>query len=343
MSPGRKVVCLYPFSPEVRAGLDRAVDGVRLVHAAPNTQAFVDSLEDPDVEALLASFAPADPRRTPRLRWVASVTAGVEEIVATAPWRSGITVTNGSGLHAVALAEYTLAGMLQHTQRVAERVAAQRERRWPEWSGPEWVRLAGTRLRGSTAAILGYGSVGREIGRILAACGVRVLAAKARPQDTHDAGFRLPGTGDPEAAIPERIVGFDGVGAIVREADFVVITVPLTERTRGLVDAAFLAEMRRTACLVNVGRGGHVDEAALDRALREGTIAGAVLDVFEDEPLPRHSPLWTAPNVIIAPHVAGAGGFEAFWPDAAALFAENLRRWVAGQPLLNVVDGARGY
>ena len=334
---------LFPFGPSDRSRIDAASPRFAVEHRDANTQEAIDALLDPDVEILLASHAPREPERLPRLRWIASVTSGVEEILVMHPERRNITVTNGSGLHVVAMGEYVLASLLQITQRVPLRVAHQRQRYWPEWRSPDWFEASGTRLRGATLVVVGYGSVGREIARLAAALGMHVIAVKARPSELVDPGFREPGTGDPDGTVPERIVGTDVLGDVLGLADFVAVAVPLTGRTQGLVDGAFLAKMRRTACLINVGRGGHADEDALLRALRAGTIAGAALDVFADEPLPPASPFWDLPNVIVTPHLAGVAGTEHFWSAAADLMAENLRRYAAGKPLINVIDLQRGY
>jgi phosphoglycerate dehydrogenase-like enzyme len=312
-------------------------------HRDANTQEAINALFDREVEILLASHAPSDPDRLPQLRWIASVTSGVEEILVMHPERRNITVTNGSGLHVVAMGEYVLASLLQITQRIPLRVAHQQKRYWPEWRSDGWFEASGTRLRGATVVVVGYGSVGREIARLATALGMRVIAVKARPSDLVDPGFREPGTGDPDGTVPQQIVGSDALGDVLGLADFVVIAVPLTDSTKGLVDAGFLAKMRKTAWLINVGRGGHADEDALLRALRTGTIAGAALDVFADEPLPASSPFWDLPNVIITPHLAGVAGTEHFWSAAADLMAENLRRYASGQPLINVIDQKRGY
>lgn len=338
-----RVLDLFPFGPEERGRLDAASPRLLIAHSDANTQEHIDSLTGQDIEVLLAGHAPTDPDRLPGLRWIGSVTAGVEEIMANHPERRGIVVTNGSGLHVVAMGEYALAAMLQISQRIPERLEAQRARYWPEWRSADWLAAAGTRLRGKTVGIVGYGSVGREIARLAKALGMRVLAVKARPTELADQGYREEGTGDPEGVIPERVVGFASIGDVLAASDMVIVSVPLTDRTRGLVDAAFLGRMRPTAWLLNLGRGGHVDEPALLGALRERRIAGAVLDVFKDEPLPASSPFWEVDNVIVTPHLAGVAGPDAFWPSAARLLAENLRRYAAGGPLLNVVDPARGY
>jgi D-2-hydroxyacid dehydrogenase (NADP+) len=338
-----RVLDLFPFGAEERARLDAVSPRLQIEHRDENTQEHIDTLADPHLEILLASHAPTEPSRLPGLRWIASVTAGVEEILVNHPERGGIVVTNGSGLHVVAMGEYVLAAMLQVSQRIPLRLDTQRARHWPEWRSDEWFHAAGTRLRGATVAVIGYGSVGREVSRLARGLGMRVLAVKARPSERADPGFREEGTGDPDGTIPDRLVGFESTGDVVAEADFVVVAVPLTERTRGLVNAGFLARMRPTAWLINVGRGGHADEAALLDALRERRIGGAILDVFADEPQQQSSAFWQLPNVIITPHLAGVAGPETFWPTAAYLLAENLRRYISEEPLLNVIDPARGY
>lgn len=337
------VLDLYPFGPAERAILDAAAPGVVIEHRDGNTQEYVDSIDDPAVEVLLASYGPQASDGLPGLRWIASVTSGVEEVLCHHPERRGIRVTNGSGLHVSAMAEYVMAAMLQVTQQVPLRLAYQQRRYSPAVGTVDFAVAAGTRLRGSALAIVGYGSVGREVARLARACGMRVLAAKARPAERVDPGYRVDGTGDPDGTIPERIVGFDRLHDVLGEADYVVVSVPLTPETTGMIDRDFLAAMRPTAWLVHVGRGGHTDEEALITALRDGSIAGAVIDVFAEEPLPPDSPFWTLPNVILTPHVAGVAGPAAFWPDAAALLAENLRRYAAGQALVNQIDPGRGY
>ncbi len=201
----------------------------------------------------------------------------------------------------------------------------------------------GRRLRGRTAAIIGYGSVGREVARLLDAFGVRVLALKSDPSRRVDQGWREPGTGDPEGVIPARIVGPESLGDIVSEADLVVLTLPSTARTRGLIDSAVLDAMRPDAWLINVGRGALVDEDALIKVLRAGRIGGAVLDVVSQEPLPPDHPLWDAPNCLVTPHVSGTGDRQALWHTTAIMFAENLRRYLSGEELLNRTSGSAGY
>ena len=336
-----RVRSVYPFSEADRAWLDALDPRVQLVHGGDDNAAWSAALEDPDVQILWSNYPPPNLDRVPRLHWLAMASAGVDTVAALDPWRLGITVTNGSGLHVVPMGEYVLAAALFASERIEARLARRAAHSWP--SRDERELLTGRRLRGRTAAIIGYGSVGREVARLLDAFGVRILALKADPSQRIDHGWREPGTGDPDGVIPARVVGPDSLGDIVSEADLVVLTLPATPRTRGIIDAAVLGAMRRDAWLVNVGRGALVNEDALVDALRAGHIGGAVLDVVSQEPLPPDHPLWEAPNCLVTPHVSGSGDRKALWHTTAILFAENLQRYLGGDELLNRTSGAAGY
>lgn len=289
------------------------------------------TLADDRLEVIVGARTPTDLTRVPALRWLQLRSAGVDHLAADPPWRKGITTTNARGVFAVPIAEY-VTGMLLRVRQPAAWARDQAAHRWPD--DPPLISI----LRGTTAVVVGYGSIGREIARQLTALGVRIVAVKARPDARHDDAYRVPGTGDPDGTIPERIVGLDGLAAAAREADAMVVTVPLTAASRGLVDAEVLAALPPTAWVVNTSRGALIDEPALLDALRGGRIAGAVLDVFVDEPLPADSPWWDAPNVIVTPHASGVT-----LRDFDALVVENVRRYLAGEPLLNRVDPERGY
>ena len=226
------------------------------------------------------------------------------------------------------------------SERLGARLAHQRAGRWDRETAVE--TLPGRRLRGRTAVIVGYGSLGREVARLLHALGIRIIAVKSDPTTRIDRGWREPGTGDPDGVLPERFVGSSDLREVVREADVVVLTLPATPRTMRIVDASILAAMRPDALLVNVGRGALVDQDALIEALADGRIT-AVLDVTDPEPLPDDSPLWTLPDTLVTPHISALGDVAALWHTAALLCAENLRRYVAGEPLLNVTSPTAGY
>lgn len=292
------------------------------------------ALIDPDVEVIVGSWAPADLARVPRLRWLQTRSAGVDHLASDPPWRHGVTVTNARGVFAIPIGEYVSGAILRINQPVGTWAADQAAHRWP----PDEDQQAARVVRGRTAVIVGYGSIGREVARQLAALGLLIVAIKPRPDERHDPSFRVPGTGDPDGSVPARIAGVDALAEAAGGADYLVLTLPLTPASRGIVSREILAALPARAWLINVSRGALVDEDALLEALREGRLGGAVLDVVGQEPLPAASPLWDAPNVTISPHVSGAT--DEYLDE---LVVENVRRYLAGEPLLNPVDPERGY
>jgi phosphoglycerate dehydrogenase-like enzyme len=279
------------------------------------------------------------PEQMPDLDWVQAHYAGVDGLItAGSPLLQKVKLTSASGIHATPMAEYALMMLLAFAHRVPQMAADQVRAHWP---GTHWADYAPSDLRGATLGILGYGSVGRETARMATAMGMRVLALKREPTQKTDTGWRIPGLGDPEGTLPKRYFSPEELPQLLAEADYVLLTLPLTAATRHFINRQSLAHMRRSAVLVNVGRGGLVDERALVEALQRGIIRGAGLDVFEEEPLPADSPLWGMPNVIITPHISGfsqAGDLRAM-----ELFAENMRRYLNGERLYNLVDISGGY
>ena len=251
-----------------------------------------------------------------RLRWISSTGAGVDHIMAARPLPNGVTVTRMVDVFGPAMAEYVLGYLLAAMLQVPRILAQQRERRWEPFSAEL--------LRGKTAVVVGLGSIGREVCRTLRAAGVRPI------------GVSRSGRAVDEA---DEVVPVDRLDDVLPRADFLVLVIPLTEESRGLIDARRLALLPRHARLVNIGRGAVVREADLVTALREGTIGGAILDVFEQEPLPAESPLWGMDNVIVTPHLSGPDEI----PVNAEKFLANYHRFRAGQPLDGVVDLDRGY
>ena len=259
----------------------------------------------------------------PALRWVHSPAAGVGSMLFPAMKASPVVLSNSRGMNAVAVAEHALMLMLAALRRVPEAVRAQSERRWiaNELSGlPS--------LRGRTLLVVGLGAIGREVARMASGLGMRVLGTRRE-------------TGDP---VPDGVAEAHGPSALpvlLPAADLVVLAAPLTAESRGMIGASELARMKPSAWLVNVARGRLVDERALIEALDRGVIAGAALDVFEHEPLPEASPLWSMPNVIVTPHVAGFR--NDYWDAATELFAANLRSYRSGETVANIVDKRAGY
>lgn len=275
----------------------------------------------------------------PRLRWIQAHSAGINRTLELPIWQKrDVIITTANGIHAVPMAEYALAMILAFRWRLRQMLQFQAQSKWPKG---RWDLFSRPELRGSTLGIVGYGAIGRELGRQGQALGMRVLAVNRSGQRRPFQGFQIPGVGDPEARIPAEIYPVERLHNMLPRCDYVVLLAPLTPETRHLFDAEVFASMQPNAFFLNLSRGGLVDEAALIEALRQDHIAGAGLDVFEEEPLPADSPLWQNENVIISPHVSG---FSPKYDDRASdLFAENLRRYLAGEPLLNLVDRERGY
>lgn len=319
--------------PETVARLRALSPTLDIVDVTADDTFDIDALADPAVEIIVGRRAPADLTRVPGLRWLQVGSAGVDHLAADPPWAKGILVTNGRGVFAVPIGEYVSGAILRINQPVGRWAADQASHQWPVHDEP-----VATVVRGRTAVLVGYGSIGREVARQLAALGLRILAVKPRPDVRADTSYRVPGTGDPDGSIPDRIVGVAALTEVAREADYLVLTLPLTPQSRHIVGADVLAALPATAWLINVSRGALVDEQALLEALRAGRLAGAVLDVVAEEPLPPDHPLWEAPDVTITPHVSGAT--SRFRDD---LVVENVRRYLAGEPLLNPVDPDRGY
>jgi phosphoglycerate dehydrogenase-like enzyme len=261
-------------------------------------------------------------RRAPRLRWLQTTSSGVGELVR----RLGIVddpivVTNAAGIHAVPLAEFCLFAMLYFARSWSRQAAEQRAH--------HWERCTIETLGGKTLGIVGYGAVGRMVAQLARPFGLRVLAVRrssGRPAESDDLA---------------EVSGSDGLEAVLQASDYVVLSLPHTPETVGLLDARRLQLLKSSAVLINIARGSVVDEPALIRALQTGQLAGAALDVVASEPLAPESPLWDLPNVIITPHsMSTAHDENARLTD---LFCDNLQRYLANQPLRNQIDKTRGY
>lgn len=249
------------------------------------------------------------------LRWVHTFSIGVDDPAYQAVIDRGITLTNGAGTQAMPIAQHVLLMMLHHVKGMANWEEAQRRH--------EWRRSPSDELTGKTVALLGVGGIGTEVARQARALRMRVVGLRRRQEPAEYVDELLPPGEE---------------GELCARADFLVICAPLTRQTKGIIGAAELARMKPAAYLINVARGPIVDERALIAALRERRIAGAALDVFEVEPLPPDSELWDLPNVVITPHCSPASPMHIV--RGTELFVEQLERYVAGTPLINVVDAA---
>lgn len=278
------------------------------------------------------------PGQAPRLRWMQVHWAGVDHLLNQPIWESQVMISNASGVHAINMGQYVMAQLLAWAHRVPRWLHYQHKAEWPDKRAEKFTP---DELRGRILGILGYGSIGREIARLAKPFGLKILVTKRDAKSLNDNEFTVPGTGDPQAELPDRIYPPEATKSMVAECDYVVITLPLTAKTHHLFDEELFKAMKPSAFLVNVGRGSIVDENALVKALKKGWIAGAGLDVFEVEPLPATSPLWGMENVIISPHTSGMT--PAYEERVFTLFLTNLRRYLAGEPPLNLVERERGY
>jgi phosphoglycerate dehydrogenase-like enzyme len=306
------------------------------------SQADPETADYAKTDVLYAGAPPRDLTRAPGLRWVQLHMAGVNTLAGHPLYtETAIPLTTTSGVHAATIAEYAVTMLLALAHRVPRMVEWQGRGGWPP-DEQRWPLFVPAEVRGATLGIIGYGSIGRELARIAkSAFAMTVLACKRDPSRRVDDGYRLPGTGDPEGTLPDEWLGPDQLDSLLGRSDLVVLCAPLTCETRGIIGARALAGMKPSAFFINVGRGASVDEAALARALRERQIAGAAVDVFDREPPPSGHPLYKVDNVIVSPHVSGF--LPSYDEKCSVLFAENLRRFLAGAPLLNLVDRARGY
>jgi len=253
--------------------------------------------------------------RAPKLRWVQNMGAGVEGfMVPELPRR--VRVTRVAGIFGPWMAEYVLGWCLWITQRTELFRAQQRERRWRQ-ADP-------LRLRGATLCVVGLGDIGRAIARAARGFGMRVVGVSRSGRKVAEA---------------ERVYKTRDIRKAVAGADYVALTVPLTEATRGLIGSGELAAMKPSAWLINIARGPVIDEAALLDALRGNRLGGAVLDVFDEEPLPQGHPLWELGNVVVTPHISGPSTSG----EIAPIFNDNLRRYRTGRALRFEIDRKRGY
>jgi phosphoglycerate dehydrogenase-like enzyme len=306
------------------------------------SQADADTADYSKVDVLYAGAPPRDLARAPALRWVQLHMAGVNALADHPLYtQTALPLTTTSGVHAATIAEYAVTMLLALAHRVPRMVEWQQRGGWPP-DERRWELFVPAEVRGATLGIIGYGSIGRELARIAkAAFGMTVLALKRDPSRRADDGYRLAGTGDPEGRLPDEWLGPRQLDALLAGSDAVVLCAPLTDETRGMMGERAFARMKPSAYFINVGRGASVDEAALASALRERRIAGAAVDVFAEEPPPAGHPLYALDNVIVSPHVSGF--LPSYDEKCSVLFAENLRRYLEGQPLLNLVDRGRGY
>jgi phosphoglycerate dehydrogenase-like enzyme len=280
-----------------------------------------------DAEIVIAwSIKPEQIAAAKKLRWIHSPAAAVHQLMFPELIHSEIVLTNAREVHGPVVAEHVMALVFALAKKIPASVRLQQKHVWGQqilWDEVPRIR----EVAGATLGIIGLGSIGRPTVKNAKAMGMKVIAAREHPEKGSEGA--------------DVVVGMTQVHELFSEADYIVLAAPVTDSTRSIANAERLALMKPDACLINVGRGPLVDEAALASALREKKIGGAALDVFPKEPLTADSPLWDVPNLLITPHTAALT--TKLWERHYALFSENLRRYLNGDALLAVVDKDRGY
>ena len=326
MTEGKKVISTYQFSEDALAVVREAA-GAEVI-CISNAEELQARLEE--AEVLCSYWVPGNWReRGKSLRWLQAAGAGVDNFRSTgllAP-DSGVIITTAVGINATTIGEYVFGSMLMYNRSWPQMVRLQDRHVWP--ASAQWYNLGGRELVEQTLGIVGLGNIGRRVAQLGKAFGMRVLAT------------RRTARGDEHEANVNKLYPLSQLHELLHQSDYVVLAVPLTAETEKLIGEAELRAMRPHAYLVNVARGRVIDEKALIRALEEGWIAGAGLDVVEQEPLSPDSPLYSMPNVILTPHISGTS--VNYDQRLTELFADNLRRYRADEPLRNRYDPARGY
>jgi phosphoglycerate dehydrogenase-like enzyme len=300
-----------------------AAPGARLIPVSVEGVAD-ESLEN--VEVLLRGWALGGDHldhlvgKAPKLRWIHSVSVGVESVLTPCVLVRGLTVTNGRGVFDQPIAEYAMTMILALCRRLPQLFELQRERTWQPLEAQEMSAV--------TVGLVGLGGIGCRVAELARAFGARVVAVR-----------RHPASGAPDGV--ELIGGMEALPALMAASDFVVLAVPLTTETERLIDDDILDAAKPGSWVINVARGGLIDEVAMLRALRAGPLGGAVLDTFREEPLPETSPFYRLSNCIVTPHTSWSSG--AVLGRTFEVFCDNLRRYAAGEPLLHVVDPELGY
>lgn len=294
-----------------------SLDGEATLVYTTDGAALAEAMPEADV-LLVTDFRTTAVRdawpRAKKLRWVHAASAGVDALLFRELVESDVPLTNARGIFDRPIAEYVLGLILLYAKDFATTLHLQDDRRWRHRDTE--------RIDGTHALVVGTGAIGREIGRLLRAAGLRVTGLSREPR-----------ADDPDFGV---VHGADALHACLPDADVVVVAAPLTEATRGMFGAAEFRRMRPTARFINIARGPIVQTDALVDALRAGEIAGAALDVFEEEPLPADHPLWSMPQVVVSPHMAG--DFHGWREALSRQFLDNFQRWRTGAPLQNLVD-----
>lgn len=335
------VLVTLDLSEETQALIREVSDRIKLTVIPAHSPREISENRWAKTEVLYTHAVLPDLGLAPNLQWVQFNRAGIDPFITHPITRDEhIVATTMSGVITSQIAEYVLMAILAFGQKLPKLFRHQQKKTWPDHEG-KWKGFLPVELRDSTVGILGYGSIGRQVARLLQPFGATVLAVKKDVLHPEDTGYFREGMGDPHGDFFDRLYPIEALHSFLEVSDFVVLTLPLTDSTRHILDTKAFEAMRTSAFLINVGRGELIDQPALLHALNTKQIAGAALDVFEKEPLAADSPMWEMENVIITPHISGLSRHNE--EDTVSLFIENLNRFLADLPLYNRIDPARGY
>ena len=283
-----------------------------------------------DVEVLYTRHVAPYPGAESALKWIQIQSSGHDHYLGNPLVGSHVAITNTSGAHAIPGGEFVLGLMIALARGFPQLSSDQSAHEWRPEHSPE------NELWGKTVGIVGYGAIGRQLGRLADALGMRVIAAKGNPGERAQTGFNMLGVGDPDGEIPKKIFGPTQLGEMAADVDFLVLTLPRNPETEGLIDEAVLSGMKSTAYVIAMSRTNVVDFDALVAALQEGQLAGAALDCLSPPPR-KDSPIWDTPNLFITPYISASRANPHYDARCNEIFIENLRRYLTGKPLLNLV------
>jgi phosphoglycerate dehydrogenase-like enzyme len=315
---------LWQVPPWSSERLRRDFPNLEVVHL-PNYDRVTEEIADADI-AIAWSLRGEQIKAAKRLRWIHSTAAAIHNLMTPELLASDIVVTNARDVHGPVVAEHAIALAFALAKRLPQSVRYQQQKHWAQhdlWNQQPRPR----ELNGATMTIIGLGAIGTPLARLAKSLGMLVIAVREHPERGSE--------------LADAVYGFEGLDEALSAGDFIVLAVPVTPKTRHLMNRERLACLKPDAYLINVGRGVLIDETALVNTLRAKTFGGAALDVTTEEPLPPESPLWEMENVMITPHIAGLT--ENMWERHYAHYTENLRRFLAGAPLRWMADKERGY
>lgn len=332
-------LCTLDLPDDWFAELARRAPGVRVHRSSVDAPPSAELLATVDLLHTSEWFPEAG--AVPALRCIQLDTSGVDHVRRTSLWATDVPIATLGGIAPVPMAEYALMAILELAHRMPRIQELRAARRWPG-NAERLAELTPRRLAGATVGIVGYGRIGREISRLASAFGMRVLGLKRTLAAESAGGATKFDTGRrPASEDPTELFPMDRLADVLAQSDILVVVVPLTELTRGMLDADALDLLPPGALVVDIARGGIVDEAALLERLRDGRIGGVARDVFDEEPLPPESPWWSERGALATPHVAGLA--PQYHAQTLDLVVENLTRLADGRPVLNEVNRVSGY